>query len=172
MSAGRRNFSRSLRRRVVGLLQVQRECNAIAVERLLAKPDRARQSRDGRARLEMGIENDLGHGQDAAGLQSIENLPQRRLAIRSRPEPSLARSGRTGRGRACPLPARPREIEYWRGLRPLLFPARAQASRPEYPWPRLRLAARLAWRSGWQADRDRSRHPTRPCPAAAPNARR
>src|SRR5262249_43617018 len=44
MSAGRRNLSSSLRRRVVWLFQVQRECNAIPMERLLAKPDRARKA--------------------------------------------------------------------------------------------------------------------------------
>src|SRR5262249_34024430 len=32
---------------------------------------------------EMGIENDLGHGKHAAGLQGIENLSQRRLPIRN-----------------------------------------------------------------------------------------
>jgi hypothetical protein len=58
----------------MGLPQVQRECNAIAMERSLAKSDRTRESLDCRARLEMGIENELGHGQDASGLQGIENL--------------------------------------------------------------------------------------------------
>src|SRR5262245_14467576 len=49
MSAGRGNLSRALRRRVVGLLQVQRECNAIAVKRSLAKPtERASRSTVGR----------------------------------------------------------------------------------------------------------------------------
>jgi hypothetical protein len=67
-------LSRSLRRLVIGLLQVQRECDAIAVERSLAKSDRTRESLDRRARLEMGIENELGHGQDASGLQGVENL--------------------------------------------------------------------------------------------------
>src|SRR5262249_14844902 len=74
-----------------------------------------------------------------------------------RPGPSPAPIGRTGCGRVCPLPARPREIEYWRGLRPPLFPGRAGASRLGYPWPRLRLAGPLAWRWGWQPDRDHSR---------------
>jgi hypothetical protein len=59
---------------VLGLLQVQRECNATAVERSLAKSDRTRESLDRRARLEMGIENELGHGQDASRLQGVENL--------------------------------------------------------------------------------------------------
>jgi hypothetical protein len=58
----------------MGLLQVQRECNAIAVERSLAKSDRTRESLDRRARLEMGIENELSHRQDASGLQGVENL--------------------------------------------------------------------------------------------------
>jgi hypothetical protein len=74
MSAGLCNLSWSLRRPLTRLLQVQRECNAIAVERSLAKSDRTSQARDRRARLEVGIENDLGHGQNAAGLQGIENL--------------------------------------------------------------------------------------------------
>jgi hypothetical protein len=58
----------------MGLLQVQRERDAIAVERSLAKPDRLREPLDRRARLEMGIENELGHGQDASGLQGVKNL--------------------------------------------------------------------------------------------------
>ena len=53
------------------------------MERSLAQPDHARQSRDRRAGLEMGIENDLGHGDHATGLQGIENLPHRRFPIRN-----------------------------------------------------------------------------------------
>src|ERR1700746_2947510 len=80
ISGGCCKLLRSLRRpligllQVLGLLQVQRECNATAVERSLAKSDRTRESLDRRARLEMGIENELGHGQDASGLQGVENL--------------------------------------------------------------------------------------------------
>src|SRR5262249_22983058 len=67
----------------MGLLQVQRECNAIAVERSLAKSDRTRESLDRRARLVMGIEHEFGHRQDAPGLQGVENVSYRRLPIRN-----------------------------------------------------------------------------------------
>jgi hypothetical protein len=44
-----------------GLLEVQGECNAIAVERCLPEPGQARELRDRLARLEMRIEDDFGY---------------------------------------------------------------------------------------------------------------
>src|SRR5262249_37802286 len=83
ISAGRCKLLGSSRHPLMGLLQVQHECNATAVESSLAKSDRTRESLDRRAPLEMGIENQLAHGPDASRLPGVEDLAYRRFPIRN-----------------------------------------------------------------------------------------
>src|SRR6516165_12154343 len=84
-----------------GLLEIQRECDGIAVEGLFPEAGGTREACNGLARLEMRIENNFGH----------ESLASPRPDLESRPALSPGPPGRTGCGPVClPLP-RPAGIQ-------------------------------------------------------------